>query len=295
MRKPMEIFVGSGKGGVGKSMLTASLALFASKSFKVLCLDADADAPNLALWLGGVKKWDVRKKLSTSQKPVIDPEKCQGCGKCVSRCPFSALELKNQKATLIPFICEGCGLCAEICPYGAIKMKPAENGFLLFKKELYPNLDLISSQLLPGETGSGKIVDKMKEEAEKWRKGKDLVFVDSAPGTGCPVNAALKGANVAVLITEPTPSGVADLENLLKVVEHFRLPWFLVINKATLNSALTKKLEELGGSKLLGKISYQKEIFSAISQLKPIPFTSLKAKEEISQIYKNLLEKLKIS
>jgi len=287
-----EIFIGSGKGGVGKSMLTASLAILASQEKRVLALDADADAPNLALWLGGIKKWDRKEKISTSQKPEINPKKCTNCGLCAQKCPFGALKMENKKLKFIPFVCEGCGLCQEICPKGAIKMKPVKNGYLVFKNKALKNLDFVGCQLFPGETGSGKIIDKMKEESQSWREKSDLVFVDSAPGTGCPVNAALRGADLAILITEPTPSGAKDLENLLVVVKHFNIPWLLVINKYGLNSAIEKNLKKLAGNKYLGQISYDQKIFQAIAELKPIPFTNLKAKEEILLIWKNLKKHL---
>ncbi len=280
-----DIFVGSGKGGVGKSMLAASLSIFASHEEKVLALDADADAPNLALWLGGVEKWDKKEKISTSQKPTINRAKCVGCRECIKKCPYGALTMEKGEVKFNPFICEGCSLCKEVCPQGAIEMKSVENGYLVFKKAILKNLDIISSQLYPGETGSGKIIDKMKEKAESWRQDKDYVFIDSAPGTGCPVNAALRGVDLAVVITEPTPSGVSDLKNLLVVIEHFQIPWFLVINKAGLNFALEKKLKEFAKEKFLGEISYDQKTFTAISKLQPIPFTDLKAKDEIYNIW----------
>lgn len=288
-----EVFIGSGKGGVGKSMLTASLAIFASQGKKVLALDADADAPNLALWLGGINTWDKKERISTSQKPEINPQKCTNCGLCAKKCSFGALKMKKKKIKFIPFVCEGCGLCKEICPQGAIKMKSVENGYLVSKNKASKNLDLISCQLFPGETGSGKIIDKMKEESQNWRKNKDIIFVDSAPGTGCPVNAALRGADLAILITEPTPSGVSDLKNLIAVVKHFKIPWFLVVNKLGLNSATEKKLKKFAGNNYLGGISYDQKIFKAITKLKPIPHTNLKAKQEIYLIWKKLKNILK--
>ena len=118
------------------------------------------------------------------------------------------------------------------------------------------------------------------------------MLIDSAPGTGCPVIASLQDANFAILITEPTPSGFSDLKRVLKVVNHFKIPWSLVINKYDINSQLSNKIEKWAKGKFLGKISYDKNIFKAVSNLTPIMETSLKAKKEIREIFKNLISKI---
>ncbi len=283
----MKIVISSGKGGVGKSMLTSTLAMFLAKTKKVVAVDCDVDAPNLAVWLGEPGKWDKIKKISVSEKPVIDNSKLtlKKAKQCVNKCRFNALKIEKGELKMNPFLCEGCGACEVFCPKGAIKMKPVKNGEIRIKKSKY-NFPLVSGHLYPGETGSGKIVTEIKKEADKFDY--DIQIIDSAPGTGCPVIASLQDASFAVLITEPTLSGFSDLKRVLKIVNHFKIPWKLVINKWDINKNLNQKIQKWAGKKFLGKISYDKKIFEAISNLTPILKTSLRAKEEIKSLYNSL-------
>ena len=194
------------------------------------------------------------------------------------------------------FLCEGCGACEVICPQKAIKLKPVQNGKIIIKKisstqKKFSNgikysFPLISGQLLPGESGSGKVVDEIKAEADKFNK--ELQVLDSAPGTGCPVTAALRDTDFVVLICEPTPSGFTDLKRVLEVVEHFNISWGLVINKWDIYKELSHQIEKWAGNKFLGKISYDKKIFQAIAKLTPILYTNLKAVKEIENIFKKV-------
>jgi MinD superfamily P-loop ATPase len=280
-----KIVIASGKGGVGKSMLASTLAMLFARTKKIVAVDCDADAPNLAIWLGGVKKWDKTIPVIASARPEIDYKKCDGCGLCAENCRFSAIKMVDGKPQLNPFLCEGCGACEVICPQKAIKLKPVQNAEVKIKKTKY-GFPLVSGNLFPGETGSGKVADRIKAEAEKNKK--DLMIIDSAPGTGCPVIASLRGANFVILITEPTLSGFSDLKRVLEVVNHFKVPYGVVINKWDINPRLSNKIKNFAKKKFLGKISYDKEIFKAISNLIPIMKTNLKAKNEIKKIFQKL-------
>lgn len=300
MNKKLKLVITSGKGGVGKSMLTSALVMLFTETKKVVAVDCDADAPNLAIWLGDVKKRDKTLPVVTSAKPMINYKKCIGCGLCAKNCRFEALKMLNGKPQLNPFLCEGCGACEVICPQKAIKLKPVQNGEIKIKKikpheftriyHKFHEFYLVSGQLYPGESGSGKVVAEIKKEADKFKS--DIQIIDSAPGTGCPVIAALQDANFVILITEPTPSAFSDLKRVLKVVNHFRLSWGLVINKWDINPQLSERIEkwcfERGQGKFLGKISYDKKIFKAISNLTPILETNLKAKKEIRKIFEHI-------
>lgn len=283
----LKIVVSGGKGGVGKSMLASALAMLFARNQKTVAVDCDADAPNLAIWLGGVEKWDKTLPVVASARPEIDYKKCNGCGLCAKNCRFSALKMVNGRPKLNPFLCEGCGACEVICPQKAIKLKPIQNGEIKIKKTRY-GFPLVSGNLFPGETGSGKVVTEIKKEAEKFKN--NLMIIDSAPGTGCPVIASLRGADFAILVTEPTPSGFSDLKRVLEVVNHFDIPWGLVINKWDINPQLSSKMEKWTKNNFLGRISYDKEIFKAVSKLTPIIETNLKAKGEIEKIFKKLKE-----
>jgi len=210
----MKLVVGSGKGGVGKSMLASALAVLFSKDRKIVAADCDADAPNLGIWLGGIKKWDKIIPVIASARPEINYKKCDGCGLCAKKCNFGAIKMVKGKPEINPFLCEGCGACEAICPKKAIRLKPIQNGEISIKKIYSPKFSkgklrrarygfpLVSGQLFPGETGSGKVVAEIKKEAENFKH--DLMIIDSAPGTGCPVIASLRGADFAVFWS-PSP------------------------------------------------------------------------------------------
>ncbi|PJE68812.1 hypothetical protein COU96_02935 [Candidatus Shapirobacteria bacterium CG10_big_fil_rev_8_21_14_0_10_38_14] len=291
----MKITIASGKGGVGKSMLASALAMLFAQKQKVVAVDADVDAPNLHLWLGEKEKWDKVEKISVSERAVIDQKKCTSCGRCVDICTFDALSINNSKLIINNYFCEGCGACEVVCPEKAIKMKPIKNAEIRIKKNVY-GFPLISAQLYPGETGSGKIVDEIKRKAEEFKS--EMMILDSPAGTGCPVIAALNGTDFAVLVTEPTPSGFSDLKRVLTIVEHFKIPYGVVINKYDINLEETKKIEKWAlrqaRGKLLGKIGYDQRIFQAIAQLKPILETDLPLKKEIQIIYDRLRRRLSL-
>ncbi|KPJ70662.1 hypothetical protein AMJ51_01390 [Microgenomates bacterium DG_75] len=285
----MKIAVASGKGGVGKSMLASSLAMLFSQEEKVVALDCDVDAPNLHLWLGENEKWDETEKISVAEKPVIDLKKCTGCGKCVEICAFKALQLIKEKPVVNEFYCEGCGACEVICPVKAITMIPIKNAEIKIKKNVQ-GFPLVSAQLFPGETGSGKIVDEIKRRADNFEY--EVMMLDSPAGTGCPVIAALNGTDFAVLITEPTPSGFSDLKRVLTVVNHFKILYGVVINKWDINKKVSDEIKDWSQEKFLGEIDYDKRIFQAIAELKPILNTDLPAKKQIEEIYAKLRKKI---
>jgi len=175
-----KIAIISGKGGVGKSMLASSLAiLFSQDKHKIVAVDCDVDAPNLAVWLNEIGNWDEKRKISVSEKPLIDNNKINSAQaqKCVPKCKFKALIVENEKLKLNYFLCEGCGACEFFCPQGAIKMKAVKNGEIKIKNTKY-NFPLVSGHLFPGETGSGKVVSEIKQQAEKFKKIIDKINPD---------------------------------------------------------------------------------------------------------------------
>lgn len=275
----MRIVVASGKGGVGKSMLASSLALLFSKNKKVVACDCDVDAPNLGLWLG-ITEYDKKERVSTSEKAKIVDQKYLDDG-ILKVCRFNAIEKKGEKYTINPFLCEGCGACKILYPE-AIELETVKNGEIRIKKTKY-GFYLISGQLYPGETGSGKIVEELKKRAERYDH--DVMVLDSAAGIGCPVIASIRGADYAILITEPTPSGFSDLKRILEIVKHFGIPYGIVINKWNINPRISERIEEWSGDLLLGKISYDKEIIDSIVNLKPVIFSNSKVIGEINKIY----------
>lgn len=280
-----KIVIASGKGGVGKSMVASALAMFLAERRRIVAVDCDVDAPNLHLWLGGNEKWDSVEKISTNEIPVIDKNKCNLCGRCVNICAFGALSIRK-KLMLNRFYCEGCAACEAVCPQKAITMKKIKNAEVKIKNNLW-GFPLVSAQLYPGQTGSGKVVEIIKDKAKKT--GYQIMILDSAAGTGCPVIAALQGTNFALLITEPTLSGFSDLQKVLQVVNHFKIPYGIIINKWDINKNLSLKIKQNFKDKLFGVLTYDKRIFNAIASLTPILKTNLPVKKELEKIFKKCI------
>ncbi len=265
----------SGKGGVGKSSLTASLAVLLAREQKIVAVDCDVDAPNLALVLG-VEKFRTREKIQTSEKAKVSVDKCPECKKHIDVCVFGAIswDEENKKPVINKFLCEGCGACLLAFPKGTIELEKVQNATIDSAKTNY-GFPIISGQLKMGESGSGKVVTAVKEKAEKLAKKEKatMILVDSSPGIGCPVVASIQGSDYVVAITEPTPSALNDLKRVLQVVEHFRIPYGVVINRWDLNKKFSEKIENFLKEyeiPLLGKIPYDKAFVEALVNLKPI-------------------------
>jgi len=285
----MKLAIASGKGGVGKSMVASALAMLFAKRRKISAVDCDVDAPDLHLWLG-ITDWDKSEKVSVSEKAVIDYDKCIKCGKCAQVCRFGAMGF-DKKPEVLPYLCEGCGACEFYCPADAIHLEAVKNGEIRSRKTKY-GFPLVSGLLYPGETGSGKIVTELKERADESKP--ELMILDSAAGIGCPVIASLNGVDYAVLVTEPTPSGFADLQRVLEIVCHFNIPYGLVINKWDINPEQSDGIGKWAGDKLLGKLSFDKEVFKAISTLTPILESESKVADEIKEVAKEVEERVHI-
>ena len=284
----MKIVVASGKGGTGKSMLASSLSLLFSKEAKVVACDCDVDAPNLGLWLG-VTSYDIVEPISTSEKAEIDSEKCIGCGRCFENCSFGAIEKIDSKFIVNPLLCEGCGVCKIVCPAEAVKTKPVMNGEIRIKKTVW-GFPLVSGQLKPGEAGSGRIVQELRKKADEIDH--DVMILDAAAGIGCPVIASVTNCDYAVLVTEPTPSAFSDLERILEIVDHFKVPYGIVVNKWDVNPSVSEKIISWSGDRFLGRISYDREVVNSIVALRPVLASKSKVKSEIISVYEKIQDLL---
>ena len=289
----------SGKGGTGKTTLSASLAVLLAKRKKIVVADCDADAPNLGLALGLQDKDFLRwKKVQTNEKAVLDEKKSKGCKKCLEVCNFGAIEwdIKKNKPIFNSMLCEGCGSCELICPNNAIKLVKVNNGKIGIADSKY-GFKLISGQLKVGTTGSGKIVSLIKDKTEELGKKEkaEIILSDSAAGVGCPVIASIQDSDYIIAITEPTPSALSDLKRALRTVDHFRIPYGIVINKWDLNKNFSKKIEEFAGQyqiPLLGKIPYNREFVNALVNLKPVVIYDKKFTKIFQDILENTFNKL---
>lgn len=291
----MNITILSGKGGVGKSMISSSLIHFFSESNHVVGIDCDVDAPNLALWLGidneNPKVAKETRRISTIEKPVIDKSKCVGCGLCKSKCQFKALEIVNKKASLIRHRCEGCGLCEVICPHNAIHLEPVENVTLsVFNTK--SNVPIIQGQISPGEAESGEAVTEIRNIAKKYGKENTVFIQDAAAGIGCPVIASVVGSDYTVVVVEPTMSSESDMKRAIELLNQFSIPCGIVINKYDLNLENFKRIKNFARERYLGRILYDKDIVKELVKMNPIAESKLEVVDQLKQVYTNLRKRL---
>jgi len=290
----------SGKGGVGKSSISASLAVALSETHKIICADCDVDASNLSLVFGLQEKdYDEWKPITTNKKARLIKEKCNGCRKCLETCYFDAIawDEKNKIPIFKEFGCEGCRACELICPNGAIEIFDVNNAKIGYGKTKY-GFFVVSSQLEMGESGSGKVVSAVKNLANKKSDNSDIMIIDAAAGIGCPVIASVTGSDYVIAVTEPTPSGFSDLKRALKVVNHFGIPQGLIINKFDLNPSFSKKIERFAKDnkiKIIANIPYDKNFLNALVNLVPIIDYSPKFKPLFYDIVSKLKEELLVN
>ncbi|WLE98211.1 MAG: ATP-binding protein [Candidatus Electrothrix communis] len=262
-----EIVILSGKGGVGKSSLTAALAhLLTEKGTRLTLADTDVDAPNLHIVLEA--EFDRSTSVTASDKAMIDYEKCSRCMRCVDACAFESI-IGDKKPIIISYSCEGCGVCALVCPEEAVSIHPVENGKINFVTS--GAVRVVAGELGIGESSSGRLVDIVKREArqEASLSGSDLLLTDGPPGIGCPVIAALKGSDYAILVTEPTPSALSDLQRITEVVRGVGIPAGAVLNRSDMDQkSASTTLDWLARNDvpLLGTIPYDPYLPKALAR-----------------------------
>ncbi len=225
---PRQIAVVSGKGGTGKTTITATLAVMAAP---LVLADADVEAANLGLVFGAQQTETV--PFPGLPRPAVDPATCTGCGVCVDLCRFEAIapiDVDSPVADIDLLACEGCGVCVDACPVGAIVEVPSQAGELFVGRS--PLGPLVSAELGPGEDLSGRLTTLVRQRAvqEAERVGTDLILIDGPPGTGCPTIATITGADALIAVTEPTAAGTADLLRLLDLAGRFELIPAIIIN-----------------------------------------------------------------
>lgn len=284
MRK---IVVLSGKGGTGKTSITSSLAVILGRRNKLVVVDCDVDTPNLGLVLG-VKEDDFNwEKVYESEKAVLDPDKCTGCKKCLDICNFSAISWGDGGPVFNKFLCEGCGACSIVCPEGAIGLKKIQNGFIGSADTSY-GFKIVSGRLLMGASGSGKIVDLIRERALGYEA--DLMLLDAPAGIGCPVIASVRGADYALLVTEPTPSALSDLKRAVKLLKQFSITAGLIINKSDINKGFNKEIKSFASKnniKLLVEVPYDYAFVESLVKLKPVVVYDKRFKKYFKDIMNN--------
>jgi MinD superfamily P-loop ATPase len=274
----MEIAVLSGKGGTGKTTVVAALSELAKKVIKV---DCDVDAPNLYLFYKGM---DIEKKnFYSGKKAKINNSLCTHCEICEEVCKFGAI--KNSE--IDSFICEGCGACVLVCPQHAIKLEDEKTADTYITKTEKGIISRASMGI--GSDGSGKLVTYLRKNVKRFVEDDTITILDGSPGIGCSVIASITGADVALIVTEPTKSGLNDLKRILELSEHFDTRVMVCVNKYDINPGMTAQIEGYAREKnlfVVGKIPFDKTVMESVNTLKPITdFKNSIARKAIEEMW----------
>jgi len=285
-----QIVVISGKGGTGKTVMSGCFAVLARNA---VLADVDVDASNLHLLLR--PEIQERHIFRSGLKARIDTKKCTACGICLPFCRFNALsEDKEGKAVVESLSCEGCGLCYHICPEKAIEMETQVAGEWYISRTKYG--PFVHARLGIAEENSGKLVTEVRKKARQLAEteGRNLVIMDGAPGIGCPVIASLTGTDLALIVTEPTPSGRHDMERIVGVARHFKIRTACCINKFDLNLENAEEIERWcleESIPVAGKIPFDAAIPESVVHGVPyVEYTSNSSADDIRRMWSALLE-----
>ncbi len=290
-----EIVIISGKGGTGKTSLTASFAVLAKDA---VLADCDVDAADLHLLLS--PEIQEKHEFRSGFEAVIDPQRCTGCGACLILCRFDAiretpLEDGDYLYRIDPTACEGCGSCARFCPRGAVDLKERLCGeWMISRTRAGP---MVHARLGIASENSGKLVSLVRQEAKKLAAsvGAKTVLIDGPPGIGCPVIASISGASAVVIVTEPTVSGEHDLLRALDLAAHFNVPAFVCVNKWDICPAMAARIEEkaqAAGAVVLGRIRYDAAVTGAQKAMKAIVETDAPCSDDIRNVWNTLIQRL---
>ncbi|WP_294857103.1 ATP-binding protein [uncultured Oscillibacter sp.] len=276
-----QLLILSGKGGTGKTTVAgAFIFLSQAKAYA----DCDVDAPNLHLISHPTSSPD-RADYFGMPKARIDSDKCIGCGACLSRCRFDAIEA-GAAFRVKPFACEGCGVCAAVCPAGAVSMEPAVAGELALYRE--DSRVFSTAKLAMGSGTSGKLVTEVKKRMASAAEDTELVVIDGSPGIGCPVIASISGVDMVLIVAEPSLSGISDMERIVKTAETFRTKTAVCVNKADVNPAKTEEIRQFCGENripFVGIIPFDAEAVNAINSGKSIAEVDCPSGQAVRSVY----------
>ncbi len=279
-----QITIISGKGGTGKTVITASFAALAKNASFA---DCDVDAADLHLLLD--PKIKERHEFRSGLTAFINKELCIQCGKCREVCRFEAI---SDDFNIDDISCEGCAFCSFVCPAGAIEMREEVCGEWFISDTRFG--PLVHAKLGMAKENSGKLVSLVRQKAKEIarKQGHKWSIIDGSPGIGCPVIASITGVDYVLVVTEPTLSGLHDADRVIKVASHFKVPVKLVINKYDLNEEMAEKIENYCRDNkvgIVGKISFDKSVVKAMVEGKTIvEYNCKKAKNEIENIWSKL-------
>ncbi len=295
-----QIVILSGKGGTGKTSLAAAFAHLATNGKNrpgIVLVDADVDASNLELVLS--PQVLERHAFKGGHVAIIDNERCEGCGVCRELCRFDAISEQNGVYAVDPIACEGCAMCFYQCPSEAVRIEEQVAGQWFRSKSRYG--PLFHAALWPAQENSGKLVTLIKQQGRllAMDEERDLVLVDGPPGIGCPVISAAAGADLALIVVEPTVAGIHDMARALATTEHFGVPAAVCINKADLYPKGTAQIEEFceqKGLAVVGRLPFDTVVTEAMVQGQPV--TAYRPDTPVSQAlrvaWERVLEAVKL-
>ena len=282
----MVISVLSGKGGTGKTTVVAALSELAKNVIKV---DCDVDAPNLYLFYKGM---DIEQQIFYGgKKAKINKSLCIECEICEKVCKFGAI--KN--GTIDSFSCEGCGACTLVCPQNAIELADEKTADTFITKT---EKGMISRAMMGiGSDGSGKLVTQLRKNAKRFIDNNSIVILDGSPGIGCSVIASITDTDIALIVTEPTRSGLDDLKRILELAKHFETQVMICVNKYDINLEMTAQIENYAKEKnlsVVGKIPFDQLVMKSVNTLKPITdFAESSARKAIEEMWNQINSRIK--
>jgi len=293
LRRMKELVVISGKGGTGKTSLTASFAVLADRP---VIADCDVDAADLHLLLS--PQVTERHEFRSGHQAVVRDEECISCGVCLRYCRFDAIKVNRTSTgrevfSIDPVACEGCGLCVRFCPVGAIDFPERRCGeWMISDTRCGP---MVYARLGVAAENSGKLVSTVRREARRIaeEQHRHMVIVDGPPGIGCPAIASVTGASFVLVVTEPTVSGEHDLERVLSLMRHFDIPAAVCVNKWDLNAEMTERIEEKAyrmGAQIAGRIRYDPGVTLAQIQERAVVELDSPAAEDIRRLWQHVTQ-----
>jgi MinD superfamily P-loop ATPase len=285
----MEIAIISGKGGTGKSSISAA---FATLNEKVVIADCDVDASNLYLLFNPLQ--EEQEIYVSGHKAVIDYSQCTNCQVCNDYCRFDAIITIDGKVTISDISCDGCFLCSRICPENAISMVP-NNKSRLYSGN-FRNGKIVYGRLAPGEENSGRLVNIVREKAKYVLEEDEFehIILDGPPGIGCPVISTITGVDKVIIVTEPTISGLSDMKRAIEIVNKFNIKPSVIINKCDLNSSMTTEIRNWCSKNsiyIAGILPFDSEVVEAMVQGKSITEYNVNnnISKKIREIWNNIL------
>ncbi len=287
-----KLLILSGKGGTGKTTTAAAFIRFAGAR---AAADCDVDAPNLALVTGGYARTEARDFLG-SDKAKIDESLCIGCGKCAELCRFGAISRASGGVCAVDELaCEGCGLCVECCPAGAARLEPDVAGRLLVHSG---GGAFAEAELRMGRGNSGKLVTEVKRALYGAAGEAELAIIDGSPGLGCPVMASMNGVSLALIVTEPSVSGLSDLGRLVRTASSARVRTAVCVNRADVDPEMAARIEDWcreQGVPFLGRVPFDPAAQRAINSGRSLADTPCPAREALHGIFLRAMELLELN